>query len=50
MKALHEVDGLPVTECKAVVHRSAAWSDGFEAREAFWDEVIRLLEGEVTDG
>jgi hypothetical protein len=48
MKAVYEVDGLPVGECKMVVHRSLAWSDEFAAREVFWDEVIRLLEGEAN--
>jgi ribosomal protein L7/L12 len=47
MKAVYEVDGLSLGECKAVVHQSPAWSDEAEAREAFWDEVIWLLEEEA---
>jgi hypothetical protein len=44
IKAVFDVDGLPLGECKAAVHLSPAWSDEHEAREEFWDEVARLIE------
>jgi hypothetical protein len=46
IKAVYEVDRLSLSECKAAVHRSTAWSDESENREKFWDEVIRLFEQE----
>lgn len=47
MKAIYEVDGLPLDECKKAVHHSPAWSDKFEDREEFWDDVIRQLRIEM---
>jgi hypothetical protein len=44
VEAAYEVDGLSLSEYKAAVHRSPAWSDEFAARE----EVIRLLQEEVA--
>jgi hypothetical protein len=47
MKAIYDVDGLRLDECKKAVHHSPAWSDEFDDREAFWDEVARQLRIEM---
>jgi hypothetical protein len=46
IKAVVDDDRVSVSEAKSIVHRSPAWYDEREAREAFWDEVIRHLESE----
>jgi hypothetical protein len=46
IQAVKDVDGLPLGECKRVVHQSSAWANGFNHRERFWDEAIAALEAE----
>ena len=46
IKAVVEVDHVSMGEAKSLVHRSPACSDERQAREAFWDEIIRLVESE----
>jgi hypothetical protein len=48
IKAVVDIDRVSISEAKSIVHRSPAWSDEREARENFWDEVIRLLESESS--
>ena len=47
IKALHDVDGFAVAEAKAAVHHSPSWEDDRAGREAFWEEVIAILQDET---
>lgn len=48
IQALHDVEGLSLSACKDIVHRSPAWFEERESRDVFWDEVIRLLNQEAA--
>jgi hypothetical protein len=43
IRILMEVKGLPLPEAKALVHRSATWSDVYERDEAFHDELEQVV-------
>ncbi|MVN85433.1 hypothetical protein GO986_01465 [Deinococcus sp. HMF7620] len=43
IKALHQLEGLPIAKGKEAVHLSAVWSDRYRADEAFHDELEAAL-------
>jgi hypothetical protein len=44
VRSVREVERMSLRDAKLVVHQSHAWSDDRQAREAFWDSVIRAIE------